>query len=170
MKKGKDETEDKVYSWVGRQMKIQITDNRILVGNGLTPVSWNMYDLVRKPQSNLDRKFLCTDKDQNIILQNTEEFLNEVGESGRLVGMVMVPGEHIKSIHIQKVRPGHLPKLVSYYTVKQIQQKFQIPVATEQSAPLADKFEGLEVTGKSVTSGQISNIEAHYENQTNLSL
>jgi len=101
MKKGKDETEDKVYSWVGRQMKIQITDNRILVG-----------------------KFLCTDKDQNIILQNTEEFLNEVGESGRLVGMVMVPGEHIKSIHIQKVRPGHLPKLVSYYTVKQIQQKF----------------------------------------------
>ena len=38
MKKGKDETEDKVYSWVGRQMKIQITDNRILVGNGLTPV------------------------------------------------------------------------------------------------------------------------------------
>jgi len=43
MKKGKDETEDKVYSWVGRQMKIQITDNRILVGNGLTPVSWNLY-------------------------------------------------------------------------------------------------------------------------------
>ena len=39
MKKGKDETEDKVYSWVGKQMKIRITDNRILVGNGLTPVS-----------------------------------------------------------------------------------------------------------------------------------
>merc|ERR1712131_225867 len=133
MKKGKDETEDKVYSWVGKQMKIRITDNRILVG-----------------------KFLCTDKDQNIILQNTEEFLNEVGESGRLVGMVMVPGEHIKSIHIQKVRPGHLPKL--------------IPLPTEQSAPLADTFEGLEITGKSVTSGQISNLEAHYENQTNLSL
>ena len=49
MKKGKDETEDKVYSWVGRQMKIQITDNRILVGNGLTRVSWNIYDLMRKP-------------------------------------------------------------------------------------------------------------------------
>ena len=49
MKKGKDETEDKVYSWVGRQMKIKITDNRILVGNGSTPVSWNIYDLTRKP-------------------------------------------------------------------------------------------------------------------------
>ena len=71
-----------------------------------------MYKLT-KQLSNRHRKFLCTDKDQNIILQNTEEFLNEVGESGRLVGMVMVPGEHIKSIHIQKVRPGHLPKLVS---------------------------------------------------------
>ena len=119
MKKGKDETEDKVYSWVGRQMKIKITDNRILVGNGLTPVSWNMPNFVSltKQKSNRDRKFLCTDKDQNIILQNTEEFLNEVGESGRLVGMVMVPGEHIKSIHIQKVRPGHLPKLVSLYFI-----------------------------------------------------
>ena len=128
-----------------------------------------MYKLT-KQLSNRHRKFLCTDKDQNIILQNTEEFLNEVGESGRLVGMVMVPGEHIKSIHIQKVRPGHLPKLVSRLQWDKIKQVFQIPVATEQSAPLADTFEGLEITGKSVTSGQISNLEAHYENQTNLSL
>ena len=123
MKKGKDETEDKVYSWVGKQMKIRITDNRILVGNGLTPVSLGNFirlnsNILYYLFSNRNRKFLCTDKDQNIILQNTEEFLNEVGESGRLVGMVMVPGEHIKSIHIQKVRPGHLPKLVSpYWTI-----------------------------------------------------
>ena len=46
MKKGKDETEDKVYSWVGRQMKIQITDNRILVGNGLTPISSDISHII----------------------------------------------------------------------------------------------------------------------------
>ena len=46
MKKGKDETEDKVYSWVGRQMKIQITDNRILVGNGLTPISSDILHII----------------------------------------------------------------------------------------------------------------------------
>ena len=51
MKKGKDETEDKVYSWVGRQMKIKITDNRILVGNGSTPISSKMYDLVLENRS-----------------------------------------------------------------------------------------------------------------------
>ena len=53
---------------------------------------------------------MCTDKDQNIILQNTEEFLSESEISnkeaegvGRMVGMVMIPGEHIQYIKVKKV-------------------------------------------------------------------
>ena len=50
---------------------------------------------------------MCTDKDQNMILQNTEEFVseNEMNSPGRVVGMVMIPGEHIKYIKIKKGRP-----------------------------------------------------------------
>merc|ERR1711990_323024 len=82
LKKSENIYENNIYKWLGLPMKIKITDNRILCGT-----------------------FVCTDKDQNIILQNTEEFVTEKelnSASGRVVGMVMIPGEHIEYIKIKK--------------------------------------------------------------------
>ena len=56
---------------------------------------------------------MCTDRDSNLILNNTEEFLTEAGdEIPRQIGMVMVPGEHIKFIKIAKAKPGRLTPIV----------------------------------------------------------
>merc|ERR1712193_436079 len=54
MKRGDSDAENQMYEWIGRKMKIKITDNRVLIG-----------------------KFMCTDRDSNLILNNTEEFLTE---------------------------------------------------------------------------------------------
>ena len=64
-------------------MKIKLTDGRILIGI-----------------------FLCTDKDANVILGTCDEYLSEesvettqLGER-RMLGLAMVPGRHIVSIHV----------------------------------------------------------------------
>jgi N-alpha-acetyltransferase 38, NatC auxiliary subunit len=51
-------TEDKEFlaKWLNKTMRIRITDDRILVGS-----------------------FLCTDKDQNIILGSSQEYINLKG-------------------------------------------------------------------------------------------
>ncbi|XP_014286227.1 N-alpha-acetyltransferase 38-B, NatC auxiliary subunit [Halyomorpha halys] len=70
----------KLYSWLNKQMKIEMTDGRVLVGI-----------------------FLCTDRDANVILGSCTEYLNpEVcgfTDEPRILGLVMVPGRHIVSIH-----------------------------------------------------------------------
>lgn len=65
-------------------MKIEMTDGRILVG-----------------------VFLCTDKDRNIILGSTDEYIKspnldsahpETSKDGRSLGLAMIPGHCIVSI------------------------------------------------------------------------
>ncbi|KAL1454254.1 hypothetical protein WDU94_010527 [Cyamophila willieti] len=71
-------------SWINQRMTIEMTDGRVLVGT-----------------------FLCTDRDANIILGSCGEYLSpqlfenreENGvQEGRLLGLVMVPGQHIVNI------------------------------------------------------------------------
>ncbi|KAK9505408.1 hypothetical protein O3M35_009473 [Rhynocoris fuscipes] len=72
---------EKLHSWLNKSLKILLTDGRILVGN-----------------------FLCTDRDANIILGACLEYMNEEDlvqpDSSRTLGLVMIPGRHIVSIHI----------------------------------------------------------------------
>jgi small nuclear ribonucleoprotein (snRNP)-like protein len=70
----------KLESWLNKNMKIQMTDGRTLIGI-----------------------FLCTDRDQNIILGSCTEYLKadadgQVDEP-RVLGLAMVPGHHVISIH-----------------------------------------------------------------------
>lgn len=48
--------------------------------------------------------FLCTDRDANVILASCSEYLSSdssgSSEEPRLLGLVMVPGKHIVSVHI----------------------------------------------------------------------
>jgi len=77
-------------SYLNKNMKIKLTDGRILIGI-----------------------FLCTDKDANVILGTCDEYLNEdslenshLGER-RMLGLAMVPGRHIVSIHVDDCNPGN---------------------------------------------------------------
>ncbi|KAJ9597671.1 hypothetical protein L9F63_011473 [Diploptera punctata] len=71
----------KLCSWLNKNFKIEMTDGRVLIG-----------------------VFLCTDRDGNIILGSCGEYLKpeDVGvmEEPRILGLVMVPGRHIVSIHL----------------------------------------------------------------------
>ncbi|KAJ8687028.1 hypothetical protein QAD02_022822 [Eretmocerus hayati] len=66
----------KLRSWLNRHLWIRMTDGRILTG-----------------------AFLCTDRDANVILGLCSEYLSEHSEA-RALGLVMVPGRHIVSIHL----------------------------------------------------------------------
>ncbi|KAG1473274.1 hypothetical protein G6F56_001048 [Rhizopus delemar] len=59
----------KLASYLNFQARIKITDGRIFVGT-----------------------FMCIDKQKNVILANTKEYREE---EERLVGLVMIPGEHL---------------------------------------------------------------------------
>ncbi|XP_071840573.1 N-alpha-acetyltransferase 38, NatC auxiliary subunit-like isoform X2 [Apostichopus japonicus] len=67
--------------WLNRFMRIKMTDGRILVG-----------------------AFVCTDRDRNIILGSCDEYVNaqdlDDKEEPRVLGLAMVPGQHILSIEI----------------------------------------------------------------------
>ena len=75
------DSRQKISTWLGRNMRIAITDGRVLVGT-----------------------FLCTDQAQNIILgsaqeyQSLEETLQKV--EPRMLGLAMVPGRHIISLQV----------------------------------------------------------------------
>ena len=84
------EVEDKsrgrllLESWLNKPMKVEMTDGRILVG-----------------------VFLCTDKDRNVILGATNEYVKSPGndrpdtsKEGRNLGLAMIPGHCIVSISI----------------------------------------------------------------------
>ena len=70
-----------ISKWLGRNMRIIMTDGRALVGT-----------------------FLCTDKAMNVILGSAQEYLNydEVQQQvePRILGLAMVPGKHIVSMQI----------------------------------------------------------------------
>ncbi|XP_022185331.2 N-alpha-acetyltransferase 38, NatC auxiliary subunit isoform X2 [Nilaparvata lugens] len=78
---GKEEKsgKEKLRRWINRQMKIEMTDGRILIG-----------------------VFLCTDRDGNIILGSCSESQQTDGcyDEPRLLGLVMVPGRHVVSLHL----------------------------------------------------------------------
>ncbi|KAF5294246.1 hypothetical protein FQR65_LT10832 [Abscondita terminalis] len=77
--------------WLNKTLKIEMSDGRVLIGI-----------------------FLCTDRDANIILGSCSEYLPEdmkseeatnldvTSEEPRMLGLVMVPGKHIVSIHIDQ--------------------------------------------------------------------
>ncbi|XP_032689335.1 N-alpha-acetyltransferase 38, NatC auxiliary subunit [Odontomachus brunneus] len=67
----------KLRGWLNRHLRIEMTDGRILRG-----------------------AFLCTDRDANVILGSSTEFLSTEHTEARVLGLVMVPGRHIVSIHL----------------------------------------------------------------------
>ncbi|KAH8412301.1 hypothetical protein KR009_001111 [Drosophila setifemur] len=71
----------KLQKWLGRVLRIVITDGRVLVGF-----------------------FNCTDRDANIVLSMCAEYLVE-GQEPRLLGNVMVPGKHIVSLNVDEPDP-----------------------------------------------------------------
>jgi len=72
-------------SLINKPMKLVISDGRILIG-----------------------QFLCTDREQNVILGSCQEYIgnNDSGEieDPRLLGLAMVPGRHIQSMYIDMDR------------------------------------------------------------------
>ncbi|OWF41264.1 N-alpha-acetyltransferase 38, NatC auxiliary subunit-like [Mizuhopecten yessoensis] len=82
------EGKKKLERWLNKGMKIQMTDGRTLIG-----------------------VFLCTDRDRNVILGSCEEYLRSPDsgkkEDPRILGLAMIPGYHIVSIHVDEDRaPG----------------------------------------------------------------
>ncbi|XP_063965134.1 N-alpha-acetyltransferase 38, NatC auxiliary subunit-like [Lytechinus pictus] len=77
------EMRKRMESWLNQPMRIQMTDGRTLVGT-----------------------FICTDKDRNVILGSCEEYVNPPDspdkEEPRVLGLAMVPGQHIVSIEIDE--------------------------------------------------------------------
>lgn len=68
-----------LLSWLNKNLKIEMSDGRILVGI-----------------------FLCTDRDRNVILGSCSEYLKSKDEDPRVLGLAMVPGHHIISIHVDE--------------------------------------------------------------------
>ncbi|XP_076282401.1 LSMD1 domain-containing protein Sbat [Lasioglossum baleicum] len=67
----------KLHGWLNRNLRIKMTDGRVLIG-----------------------VFLCTDRDANVILGSCSEFLSEDHTEARTLGLAMIPGRHIVSIHL----------------------------------------------------------------------
>lgn len=70
-------SKQKLRGWLNRHLRIKMTDGRILTG-----------------------AFLCTDRDANVILGSCSEYLSKDHTEARPLGLVMVPGRHILSIHL----------------------------------------------------------------------
>ncbi|XP_055306513.1 N-alpha-acetyltransferase 38, NatC auxiliary subunit [Sitodiplosis mosellana] len=66
----------KLQLWLYRSMRIVMTDGRILIGI-----------------------FLCTDSDANVILGVCSEYTKSGGDE-RMLGLVMIPGRHIVTMHL----------------------------------------------------------------------
>ncbi|NP_001084541.1 N-alpha-acetyltransferase 38-B, NatC auxiliary subunit [Xenopus laevis] len=77
-----DTARHKLESLLNRNMRIQMTDGRSLIGC-----------------------FLCTDRDCNVILGSAQEFLRPSDSfrirEPRVLGLAMVPGHHIVSIQVE---------------------------------------------------------------------
>jgi N-alpha-acetyltransferase 38, NatC auxiliary subunit len=70
-----------IKTWLNKSMRVSITDGRVLVG-----------------------VLLCTDRDQNLILGSCNEYIGSPSdkEEFRVLGLALVPGQHIQSIHIDE--------------------------------------------------------------------
>ncbi|XP_071805338.1 N-alpha-acetyltransferase 38, NatC auxiliary subunit-like [Asterias amurensis] len=81
----KQDTRERLNGWLNQTMRIRMTDGRTLIG-----------------------LFLCTDKDRNVILGSCEEYLtppdSSQKEEPRVLGLAMVPGQHIVSIENDKIK------------------------------------------------------------------
>ncbi|XP_053574279.1 N-alpha-acetyltransferase 38, NatC auxiliary subunit [Bombina bombina] len=77
-----DTARQKLESLLNRNMRIEMTDGRSLIGC-----------------------FLCTDRDCNVILGSAQEFLRPSDSfpirEPRVLGLAMVPGHHIVSIQVE---------------------------------------------------------------------
>jgi len=75
-------------SLLNKTVKIEITDGRTLIGT-----------------------YLCTDREKNIILGSCQEFIANPEtslEEPRLLGLAMIPGRHVKSLHADIDNEFHL--------------------------------------------------------------
>ena len=76
-----NDSRQQIANWLGRSMRIFLSDGRALVG-----------------------QFLCTDQARNVILGSAHEYLNPEEEQRqsdpRILGLAMVPGKHIVSMQI----------------------------------------------------------------------
>ncbi|XP_077867577.1 N-alpha-acetyltransferase 38-B, NatC auxiliary subunit-like [Saccoglossus kowalevskii] len=76
----------KLESWLNRRLRICMTDGRTLIGT-----------------------FLCTDQERNVILGSCEEYVNPPDttekEEPRVLGLAMVPGQHIVTIEVDMYTP-----------------------------------------------------------------
>ena len=81
--KDNEECKAKISTWLGKIMKVSLTDGRTLVG-----------------------QFLCTDNARNVILGSAQEYLaysdTSCKENPRVLGLAMVPGKHILSMQIDQ--------------------------------------------------------------------
>ena len=77
----KQEAKEKFKSWLGQIMRVKLSDGRNVMG-----------------------QFMCTDSECNIILGMASEYIEEgeVDRKPRNIGLVMVPGNHIVTIHVDK--------------------------------------------------------------------
>ena len=72
----------KLRQWLNKNMRIELSDGRVLVGI-----------------------FLCTDKKANVILGSCAERMSDQAEDcnePRVLGLAMVPGKHIVSIKVDE--------------------------------------------------------------------
>ena len=67
----------KLRGWLNRLLRIKMTDGRVVTG-----------------------AFLCTDRDGNVILGSCSEYLSDEHTEARALGLVMIPGRHTVSIHL----------------------------------------------------------------------
>jgi len=77
-----DEKINMVKSWIGKVMRVKLTDNRAFVG-----------------------RFVCVDNEKNVILHDTKEYIpieNTKNEDLKITGLVMLPGKHIVSIWLEQ--------------------------------------------------------------------
>ena len=69
----------RVRTYLGKRLRIVLSDKRVIIG-----------------------QFDCIDKEKNIILLHSTEAKNLESTDSRPVGQVMVPGNHIVSVEIEK--------------------------------------------------------------------
>ncbi len=76
-----EQARKQIKDWLNKSMRVSIIDGRVLVG-----------------------VLLCTDRDQNLILGNCNEYIGSPSEQEefRVLGLALIPGQHIQSIYIDE--------------------------------------------------------------------
>jgi small nuclear ribonucleoprotein (snRNP)-like protein len=76
-----EQSRKQIKDWLNKPMRVSIIDGRVLVG-----------------------VLLCTDREQNLILGNCNEYIGSPSEQEefRVLGLALVPGQHIQSIYIDE--------------------------------------------------------------------